>query len=192
MSPRKTLLLALGSILVIVFSGWITERRRVMSAGDTVDGQLSVQSIGQPAPDFTLQAVDGRRVRLSDYRGRTVIVAFWASWCGPCLFEMPTLVDFYRQQKGNVALLAVSMDDTEDDAKAYAGHNHLPFPVLFDGKQRVAGAYAVEGIPALFVVDPGGRVTAQHEGLIPSLNTVLAADVEAGQRQPQPQAQNGK
>jgi peroxiredoxin len=182
MSPRKTLLLALGSILIVVFSGWITERHRVMSADDAIDGQLTAQPIGQPAPNFALRSVDGSHVRLSDYHGKPVIVAFWATWCGPCLFEMPTLVNFYREQKDNIALLAVSMDDTEEDARIYADHNRLPFPVLFDGKQRVASAYAVEGIPAVFVVDPDGTITAHHEGLISSLDTVLAAEVSASQR----------
>jgi len=189
MSPRKILLLALGSILIAVFSGWVTERHRLMSE-DTVDGQLTAQPLGQPAPDFSLKTVDGREVKLSDYRGRRVIVAFWASWCGPCLFEMPTLTDFYRSQGGNVEVLAVSMDDTIDDARAYARQNRLPFPVLFDAGQRVAEAYGVEGIPALFVLDTAGVVRAHHQGLIPSLQSTLAAELE-----PSPSgtaARNGK
>lgn len=179
MKPRKILLLALGVILVVILSGWLTERRLMVSADDSVEGQLSTRPIGQPAPDFSLKTIDGHRVRLSDYRGRPVVVAFWASWCAPCMVEMPTLVDFYRREGGKVQLLAVSMDDTVDDAKAYADHNHLPFPVLFDGKGQVSGGYAVDAIPAVFVVDPGGRIRGHHEGLISSLDTVLAGEVSA-------------
>jgi peroxiredoxin len=179
MSPRKIILLALGLILAVVFSGWITERRYHVSSDYALDGQLSAKPIGELAPDFKLTAIGGNVIKLSDYRGRTVIVAFWASWCVPCIVEMPMLVDFYRKQSGNVALLAVSMDDSAGDAKAYADHNHLPFPVLFDAKGRVAEGYAVDGIPSLFVVDRSGVVRAHHEGLISSLDTVLKAEVEA-------------
>ena len=178
LTPRKILLLALGLILIVAFSGWLTEHR-LTSAGDMIDGQLSVEPIGEPAPDFRLRSTDGREVKLSDYRGRPVIVSFWASWCVPCMVEMPELVNFYQQQGGKVALLAVSIDDTAEDAKDYAGHNHLPFPILYDGTKRVASGYGVEGIPALFVVDPNGTIRGHHVGLISSLDTVLAGDVEA-------------
>jgi peroxiredoxin len=179
-SPRKILLLALAVILIVVFSGWLTERR-ITSPDDMIDGQLSMQPIGETAPNFKLKSTDGREIKLSDYHGRTVIVAFWASWCMPCLAEMPELVSFYQQQGGKVPLLAVSMDDTSDAAKDYADHNHLPFPVLFDAKEHVAAGYAVEGIPALFVVDPEGTIRAHHQGLISSLDTVLESDVQASQ-----------
>lgn len=178
MSSRKTLLLALGLILVVLFSGWLTERH-LTSAEDMIDGQLSYQPLGESAPNFSLQSTDGREVRLADYHGRPVIVAFWATWCLPCMAEMPELVDFYKKQNGKVALLAVSMDDTFDDAKNYARYNHLPFPVLFDREGHVANGYAVQGIPALFVVGPGGMISAHHQGLISSLGTVLAADLHA-------------
>jgi peroxiredoxin len=189
MKPRKILLLALGLILVAVFSGWLTERR-LTSAEDMIDGQLGFQPLGEPAPNFSLKSTDGREVRLADYHGRSVIVAFWATWCLPCMAEMPELVSFYKKQDGKVALLAVSMDDTFDDAKGYARYNHLPFPVLFDSKARVADGYGVQGIPALFVVDAGGTVSAHHQGLISSLDAVLTADVEASQGRTR--AENGK
>jgi len=178
LTPRKILLLALGLILITLFSGWLTERR-LTSTEDMIDGQLSVQPIGEPAPDFRLKTTDGREIKLSDYRGRPVVVSFWASWCVPCMVEMPELVNFYEKQGGNVALLAVSIDDTAEDARDYASHHHLPFPVLYDGTKRVASGYAVEGIPALFVVDPNGTIRAHHVGLISSLGAVLASDVQA-------------
>lgn len=189
LAPRKILLFALAVILIVTFSGWLTEHRR-MSTEDVIDGQLSAQPLGEAAPDFRLKATDGREVRLADYHGRPVIVAFWATWCLPCMAEMPELVNFYKKQDGKVALLAVSMDDTFDDAKGYARYNHLPFPVLFDSKGRVAEGYAVEGIPALFVVDPGGAISAHHQGLISSLDAVLAADVQASRGGTR--AENGK
>lgn len=178
LTPRRILLLALGVILIVVFSGWLTEHR-LSSTEDTIDGQLGVRPIGEAAPNFRLKTTDGREVSLADYHGRPVIIAFWATWCLPCMAEMPELVSFYNKQDGKIGLLAVSMDDNLDDAKGYADYNHLPFPVLFDSKLRVAQGYDVEGIPALFVLDPGGTIRAYHEGAISSLDTVLAADLQA-------------
>ncbi len=178
LTPRKILLLALGLILIVVFSGWLTERH-VRSTEAIIDGQLSLRPVGEVAPDFRLKSTDGRETKLSDYRGRPVIVAFWATWCGPCIHEMPELLKFYQEQGGKVELLAVSIDDGEQDAKDYAHYKHLPFPVLYDGTKRVAAGYNVEGIPALFVVDGNGTIRAHHEGLISSLDTVLQADIDA-------------
>jgi peroxiredoxin len=182
LTSRKVLLLALGLIFIVIFSGWLTERR-VRSAGDVVDGQLSVAPVGETAPDFKLKSTDGREIRLSDYRGRPVIVAFWATWCGPCLYEMPELLKFYQKEGGKVDLLAVSLDDEEEDAKGYAHYNRLPFPVLYDGTKRVAAGYAVDGIPAIFVVGPDGAIRAHHVGLISSLDTVLESEVEVSRQQ---------
>ena len=179
MNPRKTLLLALAFIIFIGVSGWITERAKQLDLpSDTgTDSEL----IGSPAPDFALKALDGREVKLSDYRGKeTVVVAFWASWCGPCRMEMPSLQSFYEQHRGKgVEILALSIDDDPALAQKYAEQNHLPFPVLIDNNQQAASQYRVEGIPVVFVVDPAGKVRFAHEGLNPSLETVLTAELNS-------------
>ncbi|HXJ92215.1 MAG TPA: TlpA disulfide reductase family protein [Terriglobia bacterium] len=180
MAPRKTLLLALAFIVFIGVSGWITERAKQLDLPSDVgtDSEL----IGSPAPDFTLKALDGREVKLSDYRGKeTVVVAFWASWCGPCRMEMPSLQSFYEQHRGKgVEVLALSIDDDPSLAQKYAEQSHLPFPVLIDNNQDAASQYHVEGIPVIFVVDPTGKVRFALEGLNPSLETVLTAELNSG------------
>lgn len=180
MNPRKTLLLALAFIIFIGVSGWITERAKQLDLppGTGTDSDL----VGSSAPDFTLKELDGRQVKLSDYRGKaTVLVAFWASWCGPCRMEMPSLESFYETHRGSgVQILALSIDDDPADAQQYAEQNKLPFPVLLDNDQQAASEYHVGGIPVIFVVDPEGKVRFALEGLNPSLEAVLTAELNSG------------
>ena len=186
MAPRKTLLLALAFIIFIGVSGWITEHAKRLDLPSDAGGDSDL--IGQLAPDFTLKALDGREVKLSDYRGkRTVLVAFWASWCGPCRMEMPSLESFYEQHRASgVELLALSIDDDPADARKYAEQNRLPFPVLVDTDQQAASAYHVGGIPVIFVVDPAGKVRFAFEGLNSSLESELTAELNSGALAPPP------
>jgi peroxiredoxin len=180
MNPRKTLLLALALILFIGVSGWITERAKQLDLppGTGTDSDL----VGSTAPDFTLKELDGRQVKLSDYRNKkTVLVAFWASWCGPCRMEMPSLEAFYEAHRSSgVEVLALSIDDDAAAAQSYAEQNRLPFPVLLDNDEQAASEYHVAGIPVIYVVDPTGKVRFAHEGLNPSLETVLTAELNSG------------
>ena len=178
MSTRRTLLLALGLIVVIVSSAWLTERPKQTDV-DRDEGDSDSALDGSVAPDFGLKALDGTEVKLSNYRGKkTVVLAFWASWCGPCRMEMPLLESFYRKNRGhNVELLAVSIDRDPGAARRYAEANRLPFPVLLDDSNQAAEAYQAYGIPVVFVVGSDGKVRHSHTGLDPSIAEVLAAEV---------------
>src|SRR5579859_2483449 len=130
MTPRKTLLLALALVILIVLSGWITEHRGNNRGNDSVadDEASSAPLVGSTAPDFTLQALNGQEVQLSSYRKKgPVVLAFWASWCGPCRMEMPMLETFYRQTRGSgVQLLAISIDSDASAARRFAEEYKLP------------------------------------------------------------------
>jgi|SRR5208282_349455 len=118
--------------------------------------------VGSQAPDFSALALDGRTVSLGDFRGqKKVVVAFWASWCGPCRMEMPSLVKFYKENHNDSSdfeLLAVSIDEDTKAAEGFAAVQKLMFPVLLDPTQKMASAYDVQGIPTMFVIDKGGKV----------------------------------
>lgn len=118
------------------------------------------------APDFTLSTPDGKKITLSKLRGSWVFVNFWATWCGPCVVEMPSLNNFYRMmKKENLKVLAVSIDTTGPDAvREFAASKGLDFPVLLDGKGEVAASYGVTGIPFTVVVSPEGYVEAKADG----------------------------
>jgi len=117
------------------------------------------------APDFTLKGEDGKIYRLSDYRGKVVVLNFWATWCPPCRYEMPSMERAYRKVKGgNIAILAVNVGENEDTVFAFTGHYPVTFPLPLDRDGSVIGKYPVVGLPTTFIIDPQGQVTHRAVG----------------------------
>ena len=117
-------------------------------------------SEGDQAPAFRLPALDGRQVNLSDFRGKVVMVHFWATWCPPCVEELPTLDRLYHGLLGkDFALLAVSVDEGGAEAvRAFLQKNHLSLPVLLDPQRSVAGQYGTFKFPETYLLDRNGVV----------------------------------
>jgi peroxiredoxin len=124
--------------------------------------------IGLKAPDFTLKTLDGQTARLSDFRGKPVIINFWASWCPPCKKEIPEIQKFYEQSKGKVQILAINItfNDKLSDVQNILRANNAQFSVLLDENEQssVADAYQVDGIPASFFIDKNGVIREIHVG----------------------------
>ena len=119
----------------------------------------------QPAPPLDLVDLQGRRHRLSDYRGSVVLVNFWASWCPECVYEMPSLSRVWAQLRGRgLVLLAVDVNEEERAVRDYVRDNGLAFPVLLDPKMTAYKAWPVIGVPASYLVDADGRVRYQAVG----------------------------
>lgn len=141
--------------------------------------------LGEQAPDFTLTSLDGKKVSLKSYRGKAVIVDFWATWCGPCRVEIPWFEDF-RQQYGpqGLAVLGVSTDqlDDSDPAKAhqvvtdFAKQIHMNYPVLMatDSVEQQYGG--ISALPTTFFINRSGQVVASTIGLAP--HSVIEADIK--------------
>lgn len=110
------------------------------------------------APDFGLMSLDGRSVRLRDLRGKLVLLNFWATWCAPCLHEMPSMERLYQTFKATeFVLLAVSMDrQGAEVARPYADNLKLTFPILLDPASEVARQYGVRGLPTTYLIAPDG------------------------------------
>ncbi len=118
-----------------------------------------------PAPDFTLQTLDGESVSLSDYRGKLVMINFWASWCPPCNSEMPDLQRYYEQhQDDDFIILGVNYQDTPDKVQAFVEKYGVTFPILLDSDGRVANLFGVQGLPTSFFVDKEGNVLGYQPG----------------------------
>ena len=125
----------------------------------------SPASIGKEAPEFALPDPKGKMVRLSSYRGKYVLLDFWASWCGPCRQESPTVVKAYKRFKGKkFDILSVSLDDNKEKWLAAIEKDGLAWTHVSELKSwesSVVRLYQVEGIPATFLLDPNGVVVAR-------------------------------
>ncbi|WP_174616273.1 peroxiredoxin family protein [Virgibacillus ihumii] len=116
-------------------------------------------SVGQIAPDFKLRTLEGKTVRLSDYRGERVIVNFWATWCPPCRAEIPDFQKLY--EKKDVEILAVNLTSTEkskEGVRKFVKEFGMTFPVLMDVNSDVAETYQVRAYPTSYMIDSSGHI----------------------------------
>jgi len=131
------------------------------------NGPARGQLIGNLAPDFELQTLDGKSMKLSDFRGKAVLLNFWATYCGPCKVEIPWFVELQKEYgPQGFQIVGVAMDDasTEEIAK-FAQEMSINYPVLL-GKESVGQSYGgVGALPVSFFVDRGGKLIAREFGL---------------------------
>lgn len=118
-----------------------------------------------PAPDFELVSLAGDSVRLSDYRGKRLMINFWATWCTPCVREMPILQKYYEvKYPGQFEVLAVNADETNREVQQFASDMVLTFPVLLDPGGKVQQLYQLRGYPTTFFVDEDGMIRYEQIG----------------------------
>ncbi len=133
--------------------------------------ELGQVRVGEPAPDFTLKDLDGKDVRLSDFRGKAVLVNFWATWCPPCRFEMPALQRIYdRHKQHDFVVLGVDTGErTRGEAMRIAARNYadslrLSFPIILDDGDQVANLYGLRAYPTTYFVDREGKLSDVRRG----------------------------
>jgi peroxiredoxin len=132
----------------------------------------------QPAPDFALKSVNGENLRLSEYRGQVVVVAFWASWCDECRELLEILQGLHTDIAGaEVLIMGVSVDQRDTRAERAAA-GVASYPILLDVKQDVVKRYGIEKIPAMVIVDRDGMIATRLTGSA-VMNTDLGAAVGA-------------
>jgi len=130
-------------------------------------GAASLGVDGKMAPDFVLQSIDDKTVRLADFRGKAVLLNFWATWCAPCKIEMPWFVELQRQYgPEGLQVLGVAMDDaSKEDIAKFAKDMGVNYPILI-GKESVGDAYGgVQFLPTTYFIGRDGKVVAHEFGL---------------------------
>ena len=142
----------------------------LFSCSDSSTSVAAVRPIKdrKTAPDFTLKDANGTSVRLSDYRGKVVLLNFWATWCGPCKMEIPWFIEFQQQFKDQgFVVLGVAMDDDGwQSVKPYIASRKVNYRVLL-GDDAVTERYGgVDSLPTTFVIDKEGRIASAHVGLV--------------------------
>ena len=139
----------------------------VVAAGEELSHTFASIDPPRSVPDFVLPDMDGEPHSLQDYRGKVVLVNFWATWCPPCRREMPALEALYtRLADQPFAVLAINQWEDADHVFAYMGDlNVFPsFPILFDPESKVSADFGVKGLPTSFLLDKQGRVVFRAVG----------------------------
>jgi peroxiredoxin len=117
-------------------------------------------------PDFSLKDLTGKKVEIKQYKGKIIFLNFWATWCGPCKEEMPSLEVLHRQFKGeNFVLLTISVDyEGLKPVREFLNKQRYTFPVLLDPNGEILDLFEVKGIPTTFIIDKKGRVIGRAIG----------------------------
>jgi peroxiredoxin len=145
--------------LLIIGAGWIWLSRT--NPGGTTGGLIPAPKEGFLAPEIALRNTSGEIVRLSDLRGKPVLINFWASWCPPCRSEMPAIQRVYLDRKADgLVVLAVNATNQDSPAAAqdFANQNGLSFPILLDKSGEASSAYQLRSLPTSYFVDPEGII----------------------------------
>jgi peroxiredoxin len=162
----------IGAGLILVAAGFYFAAHRRGGA------RAAPASEHAPAPDFSLPDLDGQTLRLSDLRGKIVLLDFWATWCTPCREETPHLVELqnkYRDQ--GLQIIGVSMDDSSEPVGEFYQRFHMNYPVVMGNAETGELYGGILGLPIAFVIGRDGRIYAKHIGATDV--SVLEQDVKA-------------
>lgn len=168
-----------------------------LSQDEDLIASYAKQLLNKQEVDFTLTDLNGKQWKLSDLKGKIVLLNFWATWCGPCQMEMPDFQSLYGRfgADGSVIVIAVSsaaleqgqtVEESKDTVSQFVKKQNFTFPVLFDADGKVWGSYQQQGIPANYIIDTQGNVRLLQAGAFQDESHLYAA-LEAVRR-----AESGK
>ena len=147
----------LKGFLILLFAGFI------ISIYDVFDEKIVLA--GDSAPDFSIKTDDGRTISKSDFGGQLLVLNFWATWCPPCIEEIPSLNAFARQMKDKgVVVLGVSVDKNESTYKSFLGQVPLEFTTARDPDANISSSYGTFKYPETYIIGRNGKVLQKHIG----------------------------
>lgn len=181
-------------LLALVFAAVLLGAKRLY---DTLGAQVQMDTLGtqatqsaeesgtepakQTAPDFTVYDMDGNPHKLSDFRGKPVILNFWATWCGYCEAEMPDFEEKYQQYGDQIHFLMVDVTDgaqeTVEKASAFIAERGFTFPVYYDTELQAASAYNTSGLPTTYFLDAEGYFVAWQQGMLSAESLQKGIDI---------------
>ncbi len=161
-------------VLLLAMAGWaiinntvLKEKSAKAPAKSKSDAPIGLE-VSYAAPHFTLQQLDGSKVHLSDFKGKTVMLNFWATWCPPCRAEMPEMEQFYKDMKDqDVEIIAVNLTESEssiENVKTFKAEQGLSFPILLDEKGTAGSRYEIVSVPTTYFLDENGVIHFKHVG----------------------------
>ena len=175
--------LSLLSLVVLIACGEEeTKKTQAPQQSPKQQQQTTVQQIavGKDAPDFTLQSMDGKEVKLSDYKGKKVYLKFWASWCGPCKKSMPELMELAAKPDRDFEILTVIAPGIQGEKTVeqfpqwFQDQGYKDIPVLYDTKATTFQAYQIRSIPTEYLIDSQGKIGKIQFGAISNADAEVA------------------
>lgn len=122
----------------------------------------------ETAPNFDLTSTNGKSIKLSDYRGKVVIVDFWATWCPPCRKGIPDLIELQKEFRNDLVVIGVSLDqDTKSDVVPFIKKYGINYPIVYGNNQVIMDYGSINAIPTSFIIDKNGKIVDKHIGLVP-------------------------
>jgi len=123
-------------------------------------------SIGQKAPNIKATTLNGNRIDLSAYRGKKVILNFWAAWCPPCKAEIPDLVKFYKEHQSEVVVIGINIESTKTQVRGFMKQYDMSYPIIMDKKETISDRYEIQPIPTTYFINEDGIIYHKQIGAV--------------------------
>jgi peroxiredoxin len=162
---RRAAWIAMGSVALALGLLWAASD---LAAPHEEDEATDADMVGKPAPlNYTVKNMNGESVHLASYKGKIILLNFWATWCPPCKVEIPDLIALQNEYKDDIVVLGFSVDDTADQLKPFADEYQMNYQVLVGlGHENIQEAYGpMWGIPVTIIIDRDGTVAKKQSGI---------------------------
>lgn len=177
----KMVLLALCFVALLLGAARLYDTLGSKVQMDALGTQAAEEKTKQAAPEFTVYDLEGNAHQLSDFRGKPVILNFWATWCGYCQVEMPDFDEKYQEYGDDIHFIMLNVTDgaqeTVETASAFIAENGYSFPVYYDTDMDAASSYNTGGLPVTYFLDAEGNFVAWQKGMMTAQNLQIGIDM---------------